>query len=234
MEFKKIDENRFQCLLMEEDLEDNNITLDDFFRNDTDKIHNLLEVVMEEAARNIDVQMDGGVMSLQLAPQPDHSILLTVSSGKDDFGNMLRQVGERAAKAFTSNQDDTKGNVIKNPGEEAKAAEFTAFDKIKDIFEDMKSKGQDMETVNPDSLYKNKAKNIVKTARAILRDFDGKVPKTHKELESLPGVGRKTANVVWQKCMVSRPSLWILMCRVSLNVSISQHQMLMLPKLSKT
>ena len=29
MEFKKIDENRFQCLLMEEDLEDNNITLDD-------------------------------------------------------------------------------------------------------------------------------------------------------------------------------------------------------------
>lgn len=61
MEFKKIDENRFQCLLMEEDLEDNNITLDDFFRNDTDKIHNLLEVVMEEAARNIDVQMDGGL-----------------------------------------------------------------------------------------------------------------------------------------------------------------------------
>lgn len=45
-------------------------------------------------------------------------------------------------------------------------------------------------------LYKNKAKNIVKTARVILRDFDGKVPKTHKELESLPGVGRKTANVV--------------------------------------
>ncbi|MCY7189447.1 endonuclease III [Streptococcus gallolyticus] len=45
-------------------------------------------------------------------------------------------------------------------------------------------------------LYKNKAKNIVKTARAILRDFDGKVPKTHTELESLPGVGRKTANVV--------------------------------------
>ena len=45
-------------------------------------------------------------------------------------------------------------------------------------------------------LYKNKAKNIVKTARAILQDFDGEVPKTHKELESLPGVGRKTANVV--------------------------------------
>ena len=45
-------------------------------------------------------------------------------------------------------------------------------------------------------LYKNKARNIVKTARAVLQDFDGVVPKTHKELESLPGVGRKTANVV--------------------------------------
>lgn len=45
-------------------------------------------------------------------------------------------------------------------------------------------------------LYKNKAKNIIKTARAILQDFDGKVPKTHRELETLPGVGRKTANVV--------------------------------------
>ena len=43
---------------------------------------------------------------------------------------------------------------------------------------------------------KNKGRNIVKTARAVLQDFDGVVPKTHKELESLPGVGRKTANVV--------------------------------------
>ncbi len=45
-------------------------------------------------------------------------------------------------------------------------------------------------------LYKNKSKNIIKTARAVLMNFDGQVPKTHKELESLPGVGRKTANVV--------------------------------------
>lgn len=45
-------------------------------------------------------------------------------------------------------------------------------------------------------LYKNKAKNIIKTAQAMLTDFGGQVPKTHKELESLPGVGRKTANVV--------------------------------------
>lgn len=45
-------------------------------------------------------------------------------------------------------------------------------------------------------LYKNKAKNIILTAQAILEQFAGQVPRTHKDLESLPGVGRKTANVV--------------------------------------
>ena len=66
MEFKKINEDKFQCLLYEEDLEYNNITLDDFFRNDTEKIHNLLEVIMDEAHKNIGVELGGGVMSLQL------------------------------------------------------------------------------------------------------------------------------------------------------------------------
>ncbi len=45
-------------------------------------------------------------------------------------------------------------------------------------------------------LYKNKSKNIINTARDILLDYNGHVPRTHKELETLPGVGRKTANVV--------------------------------------
>ncbi|KHD45126.1 endonuclease III [Streptococcus hongkongensis] len=45
-------------------------------------------------------------------------------------------------------------------------------------------------------LYKNKARNIIKTAQAILDQFEGQVPKSHLELETLPGVGRKTANVV--------------------------------------
>ena len=137
MEFKKINEDKFQCLLYEEDLEYNNITLDDFFRNDTEKIHNLLEVIMDEAHKNIGVELGGGVMSLQLAPQPDHSILLTVSSGKEDFGNMLKQAGERAAKAL-GDRSKSESNVIKNGGEDLKAPEFAAFDKLKDIFDQMK------------------------------------------------------------------------------------------------
>ncbi|MBM7690141.1 endonuclease III [Enterococcus ureilyticus] len=45
-------------------------------------------------------------------------------------------------------------------------------------------------------LYRNKAKNIKACAVQLLDQFDGKVPETREELVSLPGVGRKTANVV--------------------------------------
>ncbi len=45
-------------------------------------------------------------------------------------------------------------------------------------------------------LYNSKAENIIKTCRLILAEFGGEVPGTREELETLPGVGRKTANVV--------------------------------------
>ena len=44
--------------------------------------------------------------------------------------------------------------------------------------------------------YRNKAKNIISCANALIEDFDGQVPSAIDELTSLPGVGRKTANVI--------------------------------------
>lgn len=44
--------------------------------------------------------------------------------------------------------------------------------------------------------YKNKAKNIIACSKKILSDFNGEVPQTMHELTSLPGVGRKSANVI--------------------------------------
>lgn len=44
--------------------------------------------------------------------------------------------------------------------------------------------------------YKNKTKNILAAARAVEKDFGGNVPKTMGEMVTVPGVGRKTANVV--------------------------------------
>jgi endonuclease-3 len=45
-------------------------------------------------------------------------------------------------------------------------------------------------------LYNAKAKNVIATCKRLIDDFGGKVPRTREELESLPGVGRKTANVI--------------------------------------
>jgi len=44
--------------------------------------------------------------------------------------------------------------------------------------------------------YKNKAKNIIATAKKIIKEFGGKVPNRMEEIVTLPGVGRKTANIV--------------------------------------
>ncbi|WP_434733177.1 endonuclease III [Rhizobium sp. YTUHZ044] len=45
-------------------------------------------------------------------------------------------------------------------------------------------------------LYRNKAKNVIALSQMLVDDFAGKVPETREELVRLPGVGRKTANVV--------------------------------------
>ncbi len=45
-------------------------------------------------------------------------------------------------------------------------------------------------------LYKTKAKNILETCRLLIQNHNGNVPQTRDELETLPGVGHKTANVI--------------------------------------
>ena len=45
-------------------------------------------------------------------------------------------------------------------------------------------------------LYRNKAKNVIALSKMLIEDFNSTIPKTREELILLPGVGRKTANVV--------------------------------------
>lgn len=52
------------------------------------------------------------------------------------------------------------------------------------------------EKIKSIGLYRNKAKNILATARMLVEQFGGKVPQSREQLVKLPGVGRKTANVV--------------------------------------
>jgi len=50
--------------------------------------------------------------------------------------------------------------------------------------------------INSIGLYKNKAKNIKKLCQILVEKYEGQIPETLEELVELPGVGRKTANVV--------------------------------------
>lgn len=52
------------------------------------------------------------------------------------------------------------------------------------------------EDIRPTGFYRNKTKSIQGMARALISDHDNRVPRTMKDLVALPGVGRKTANVV--------------------------------------
>jgi endonuclease-3 len=52
------------------------------------------------------------------------------------------------------------------------------------------------ELIKTIGLYRTKAKNVVELSRRLVAEHGGNVPRTREELEALPGVGRKTANVV--------------------------------------
>ncbi len=52
------------------------------------------------------------------------------------------------------------------------------------------------EAIKTIGLFNTKSKNVIALSEALIRDFGGQVPHTREELEQLPGVGRKTANVV--------------------------------------
>ncbi len=52
------------------------------------------------------------------------------------------------------------------------------------------------EAIRTIGLYRNKARNLLETSRILVERHGGQVPRSRDELEALPGVGRKTANVV--------------------------------------
>jgi endonuclease-3 len=71
------------------------------------------------------------------------------------------------------------------------------FDKFPDARSMSKASIRDLEKlIKSTGFYHVKAKRIKEISRRIMKDFQGKVPKTMEELLTLPGIGRKTANIV--------------------------------------
>lgn len=71
---------------------------------------------------------------------------------------------------------------------------FKKYRKVEDFAgADLKTFEQEIRSTG---FYHNKAKNIIASCQKIMKDFDGKVPDTMERLTQLPGVARKTANIV--------------------------------------
>lgn len=71
------------------------------------------------------------------------------------------------------------------------------FEKYKTLEDYANAKVEDVEEiVRPCGFFRTKARDIIGMAREILERFDGKVPDNLEDLTSLPGVGRKTANLI--------------------------------------
>lgn len=73
-----------------------------------------------------------------------------------------------------------------------------ALFKIADTPEKMLALGEEKvrDYIKTIGLFRNKAKNVIALSQKLIDDFGGEVPRTREELVTLPGVGRKTANVV--------------------------------------
>ena len=75
------------------------------------------------------------------------------------------------------------------------------FNKYKDAYELANGNIKDVEKIiKPIGLYHNKAKNIINISKQLVDKYNGQVPNDRKQLESLPGVGRKTANIILNNC----------------------------------
>jgi endonuclease-3 len=71
------------------------------------------------------------------------------------------------------------------------------FKKYKKVVDFAKAEQPKLEeAIRSTGFYKNKAKNIIAASQKIVKEFKGKVPDTMDELVTLPGVARKTANIV--------------------------------------
>lgn len=71
---------------------------------------------------------------------------------------------------------------------------FGRYPEVEDLAEADQEDVQ--EIIRSTGFFRNKAGNIIGMARGVVEDHDGKIPRSMKELTDLPGIGRKTANVI--------------------------------------
>ena len=85
--------------------------------------------------------------------------------------------------------------------------------------------GQFEQEIRPVGFYRNKAGNIINAASLIVAEFGGRVPRTMAELTTLPGVARKTANIVLYNAygVIDGIAVDTHVRRLSLRLGLSKH-----------
>ena len=102
MKFIKIASNSFKCILSRQDFEDYNLTIHDFIVQDSDKIKSFITDICQRAEEETGIHLDGHIMSIQMAPQPDQTTVLTISTRNDMdelFGDLKKDLQNRMPDA---------------------------------------------------------------------------------------------------------------------------------------
>lgn len=162
MEFKKINENTFECLLSKEDLEDFDITMEDFLK-DQDKTMDFMRKIIERSEEEIDFEPSSGMVSMQISPLPGEGLSLVFSNRQPmsgmDFLTHVRDIIRSHMEGITHEHEPEENEHETSADEDSVMADgekHTAdFMDLKNIMEEM---GQEKPV-------KNQKKDAVDNAR---------------------------------------------------------------------
>lgn len=112
---------------------------------------------------------------------------------------------ETIIEKFPKTHTDTDPYVVlistilsqRSKDENTEKASTQLFQDGWDVYEVAKKEPEELyDRIKPSGLYRQKAKNIVETSKVLINQYQGEVPPDIDKLTQLPGVGRKTANIV--------------------------------------
>lgn len=159
MEFKKINENTFECLLSKEDMEDYDITMEDFLK-DQEKTMDFMHKIIEMSEEEIDFEPTGGVMSMQISPLPGEGLSLVFSNRQPMSGLDILSHMRDILKAHIDGLEDTDDEDtldMEDDEDDESSFQIPSFKDLNSILEglqdDKTRKNKNRSTVNTRLYY---------------------------------------------------------------------------------
>jgi endonuclease-3 len=123
---------------------------------------------------------------------------------REDIFEFFRRLAEANPSPTTELESDNPYQLLVAVVLSAQATDASVNIATKPLFERIKTPKQMVdlgeerlrEAIKTIGLFNTKAKNVIALSEALIENHGGEVPRTREELQALPGVGRKTANVV--------------------------------------